>query len=121
MHVGDEPPVTEGYRIDMRPEHLVVVRDILYRHLPNDARVGVFGSRINGSAVKSSDLDLAVESSRPINNRDMALLEMAFDESHFPYTVDVVDMKTVGSKFGQIINDQKVPFPAETPADIAAV
>ena len=97
--------------VDIRPDHLEIVRDILRAHLPAGFKVWVFGSRANWTTKDSSDLDLAVEGSASLADRAMVGLEAAFEESHLPYAVDVVDLKTVSNAFKQIVDDQRVPLP----------
>lgn len=99
--------------VDIRPDHLEIVQDILREHLPMDVKVWVFGSRANWSTKDSSDLDLAVEGAARLDNKAMGALEMAFEESDLPYFVDVVDLNTVGDAFKQIVEEQRTPLSLE--------
>ena len=94
--------------VDIRPDHLAIVQDILRTHLPAGFKVWVFGSRANWTTKDSSDLDLAVEGAAKLDHKAMVGLEVAFEESDLPYTVDVVDLKAVSSGFRQIVEDQRV-------------
>ena len=98
--------------VDIRPDHLAIVQDILRAHLPAGFKVWVFGSRANWTTKDSSDLDLAVEGAAKLDHKSMSRLEVAFEESDLPYTVDVVDLKAVSSDFRQIVEDQRVLLPA---------
>ena len=98
--------------MDIRPDHLAIVQDILRAHLPAGFKVWVFGSRANWTTKDSSDLDLAVEGAAKLDHKSMSRLEVAFEESDLPYTVDVVDLKAVSSGFRQIVKDQRVLLPA---------
>lgn len=97
--------------VDIRPDHLKIVRDILREHLPTGVKIWVFGSRANWTTKDSSDLDLAVEGATRLDQIAMSALEMAFEESDLPYDVDVVDLNTVGHVFKQIVEEQRVPLP----------
>ena len=97
--------------VDIRPDHLEIVQDILREHLPTDVRVWAFGSRANWTTKDSSDLDLAVEGATRLDNKVMSALEMAFEESDLPYFVDVVDLNTVGDAFKKIVVEQRAPLP----------
>ena len=97
---------------DIRPDHLEIVQDILSEHLPMEAKVWVFGSRANWTTKDSSDLDLAVEGAGRIDHKAMVRLEIAFEESALPYTVDVVDLNAVSKEFKEIVEGQKVPLPS---------
>ena len=96
--------------VDIRPDHLAIVRDILRAHLPAGFEVWVFGSRANWTTKDSSDLDLAVEGAAKLDYRIMGDLEIAFEESDLPYAVDVVDLKDVSPEFKNIVDSQKVPL-----------
>ena len=97
--------------VDIRPDHLEIVRDILRAYLPAGFKVWVFGSRANWTTKDSSDLDLAVEGPASLDHRAMVGLEAAFEDSTLPYTVDVVDLNAVSHAFKQIVKKQRVPFP----------
>ena len=99
--------------VDIRPDHLEIVRDILSEHLPVDVRVWVFGSRANWTTKDSSDLDLAMEGAARLDHKVMGALEMAFEESDLPYVVDVVDLNAVGHAFKQIVVEQRAPLPLD--------
>ena len=99
--------------MDIRPDHLEIVQDILREHLPEDVKVWVFGSRANWTTKDSSDLDLAVEGAARLDHKAMSALEVAFEESDLPYFVDVVDLNTVGDAFKRIVEEQRTPFPMD--------
>ena len=98
--------------VDIRPDHLAIVQGILRVHLPAGFKVWVFGSRANWTTKDSSDLDLAVEGAAKLDHKAMVGLEVAFEESDLPYTVDVVDLKAVSSNFRQIVEGQRVLLPS---------
>jgi predicted nucleotidyltransferase len=91
--------------IDIRPDHLEIVKAILKRHVPK-IEVRVFGSRVSRTAKKNPDLDLAIISDGPIDFRTRALLEEAFEESDLPFRVDVVDWATASHEFRSIIDQR---------------
>ena len=97
--------------VDIRPDHLEIVQDILREHLPAGFQVWVFGSRANWTTKDSSDLDLAVEGADALDYRTMVRLEVAFEESDLPYTVDVVDLNAVNDTFRLVVEGQRVPLP----------
>ena len=98
--------------VDIRPDHLETVQEILRSHLPAGVEVWVFGSRANWTTTDSSDLDLAVAGSAKLDYRVMADLEIAFEESDLPYTVDVIDLNNVSDAFNQIVKNQRVALPS---------
>jgi predicted nucleotidyltransferase len=93
--------------IDMRPEHLAIVRDILSGCVP-DREVWAFGSRARGTAKPYSDLDLAILGDAPLSLDVSAILAEALSESDLPYKVDIVDWAATGDSFRDIIRRDKV-------------
>ena len=96
--------------VDIRPDQLEIVRDILLKHLPAGVKVWVFGSRANWTTKDSSDLDLALGSERKLSHKVLGALKDAFEDSALPYTVDVVDLNRIGDSFRQIVESEKVPL-----------
>ena len=103
--------------VDIRADHLEIVQDILRTQLPAGVKVWVFGSRANWTTKDSSDLDLAVEGAASLDHGVMVGLEVAFEESDLPYTVDVVDLNGVSHTFRQIVEGQRVPLPSGGASD----
>ena len=99
--------------VDIRPDQLEIVQDILLKHLPADVKVWVFGSRANWTTKDSSDLDLALEGESKLSHNVLGALKDAFKDSALPYTVDVVDLNRIGDSFRQIVESQRVHLPVE--------
>ena len=70
--------------VDIRPDHLEIVQDILRAHLPAGFKVWVFGSRARWTTTDASDLDLAVAGPSRLDYKAMVRLEVAFEESDPP-------------------------------------
>jgi uncharacterized protein len=87
-----------------------IVQAILSQHLPHGTQVFVFGSRAGGRTKPLSDLDLSLESSKPLPLATLASLADAFDESPLPWKVDLVERSSVSQAFGKIIDAAKLPF-----------
>ncbi len=96
--------------IDISPDSLEIILDILRKYLLPNTRVWVFGSRAKWTTHDGSDLDLAVEGTQPIDYDVMINMSIEFDDSNLPYTVDIVDLRTISSNFKKIINAQKIPL-----------
>lgn len=95
--------------LDLRPIDLERALDIIQRHAPH-MKVWAFGSRVNGTAKKFSDLDLALDAGREIGLLEMGDLREAFQESDLPISVDLVDLSSVRKEFRKIIDAQRVPL-----------
>lgn len=91
--------------IDVFPEHLKIILDILKRFAPL-YEVRAFGSRCNGKAKKYSDLDLAIVGSEKIDLKILADIKEAFEESNLPYRVDVLDWNVISDNFRKIIDEK---------------
>ena len=89
--------------IDIRPHDLEIVRTILRKELPPDAKAWVFGSRAKRSTRRSSDLDLAIDAGRKLSREELSALDSAFEELDLPYKVDLVDWTTTGEAFREIV------------------
>lgn len=92
--------------LDVRPDHLQIVKTILYTHVP-DCEVWAFGSRTKQSARNTSDLDLCIRGEKPLGFSLLAALKDAFSESNIPYKVDVVDWAVTSESFRAIIEADK--------------
>ena len=88
--------------LDLRPDHLDIVRDILFRHVP-DRKVLAFGSRATWAAKEYSDLDLAVLGDEPLPLDVTSSLAESFEESDLPFKVDVVDWASTSESFRKVI------------------
>ena len=88
--------------IDLKPEHLSEVRQILNEHVP-EWEVRAFGSRVDGFAKPWSDLDLAVVGPSPMGWQNVELLIEAFRESTLPFRVDVLDWHEASPSFQAVI------------------
>ncbi len=95
--------------MDIQPQHLALVQEVLRRLAPAGAKVWVFGSRARGSARPASDLDLAIDAGRELTLRETSALAEAFDEAPLPYRVDVVDFHSITPAFKVLIeNDRRL-------------
>ena len=96
-------------RLDMQPQHLALLRELLQQHLPH-AEVWAYGSRVNGNGHEASDLDLVVRQPLDLKQETPQLGEMreAFIESNLPIRVEVVDWARVPASFHREIEQAYV-------------
>jgi len=80
-------------QIVLEPKHRAIVLAILRAHLPEDAKVWVFGSRATGRVWRGSDLDLAIDIGQKFPSGLESALHFAFEDSDLPWTVDMVDVQ----------------------------
>ena len=94
-------------RIEIAPEDLATVREILHRHIP-DREVWAFGSRVSGTCKRFADLDLAIIGDSLLPLEVQAALAEEFDESGLSFKVDLVDWAATTASFREIIRRQYV-------------
>jgi predicted nucleotidyltransferase len=97
-------------RLDLDPEHLKIVQDILRQHV-SQYEVWAFGSRVTGKARQYSDLDLAIITGQPLPLSVSAALNDAFADSSLPFKVDVVEWAMAGAEFRRIIEQARFRLP----------
>lgn len=100
MSPGNEPSL--ALTTDERQAVLAILR----RHLPNTT-AWVYGSRVEGTARPSSDLDLVVFAT-PDEMRQVGDLRDAFDESNLPFRVDLFVWDAVPRSFRENIRRRHV-------------
>jgi predicted nucleotidyltransferase len=76
--------------VDITPQHLQMVTDILQRYSP-DREVWAYGSRVSGHSWQYSDLDLVIVGEGALDSITLWDLRDAFSESRLPYLVDLKD------------------------------
>lgn len=81
-------------------ESIEEARAIVRRELRGlPVQVYFFGSRADGTARTSSDLDIGILATGAVPGDALAGLREAFDESTIPYEVDIVDLSRVAPAF----------------------
>jgi predicted nucleotidyltransferase len=100
-------------KINLEDQHLQIISSILNSHLPKNAKIWMFGSRVVGKAKPFSDIDLLIDLGKPAPLSLIGKLNLAFEESELPYKVDLADASTITHEFKQKIKDQLVVFPLQ--------
>ncbi len=88
--------------MDIKPEQLKIVFDILNRHLPG-CEVQIFGSRAIGRSKQFSDLDLVIMGDDALPVTTIRKLRDAFDDSDLPFQVDLVEWAGTSEEFRKVI------------------
>ena len=96
--------------IDLTEGQLAIVRDLLNRYLPG-ATAWAYGSRVKGTARRTSDLDLVVFVDETSRSR-VADLKDAFDESDLPFPVDLHVWDEIPIEFQEQISSRYVEIRA---------
>jgi predicted nucleotidyltransferase len=93
--------------LDLEDRDARTIRRILEEHLP-ELSVRAFGSRVKGTARRTSDLDLVLMTEAPIDLMRMAELKEAFTESDLPFKVDLLDRAATSEKFWRLVEPESV-------------
>jgi uncharacterized protein len=88
--------------IDVNEAELVIIKSILALAVP-ELTVYAFGSRVNGNARKTSDLDLVLINQNALEINKLIELKDAFRESDLPFKVDLVEWSNISESFKEII------------------
>lgn len=81
----------------LTPQNLDFLRSSLLRFLSeiSEYKIYIFGSRALGTYKKYSDIDLYIESTPALTPEIINQLSVFFEESDFPYKVDLVTKETL--------------------------
>ena len=94
--------------LNLDEQYLQILVSILDRFLPSGVQVFVFGSRVNGTARKYSDIDLCLKCNQDIPDAVILTLKEVFSLSELPFRVDVVIYRNCTDAFQQIIDENNV-------------
>ena len=80
---------------------IALIKSILRKHIPDsNYKIFIFGSRASSTGDKRSDIDIGIEGPKPIDLSILGLIREELEESSdIIYKIDVVDFKSVSSKF----------------------
>jgi predicted nucleotidyltransferase len=98
--------------MDLKPEQLKIVCNILARHLPG-REVQIFGSRAIGRAKPHSDIDLVIMGDELLPVTTIRILRDAFDDSDLPFQVDLVEWAGTSEEFRKVIDATARPLGGE--------
>lgn len=95
--------------IDLDPKSLLLAKTILSKHLSGTGTtVYVFESRTTFKAKKFSDLDICLYRQDKLSSDIIWALKNDFEESNFPYFVDIVNYDDCDPTFQKITDQTKV-------------
>lgn len=92
----------------LEDRHLNFIKEVLKKNIQNpDAKFYIFGSRAKEKYGQYSDVDIAIDS--PDLTLDKKLkIQSDFENSTFPYEVDVVDLNTIKENFKNLIKNDLI-------------
>lgn len=90
--------------IEIEPAHLDIVKKVLSEIVP-DAEVWAYGSRVEGTSHRASDLDLVLRNPQNLTQpqKHLSRLIEAFSQSDLPILIDVLDWALLPQSFQERI------------------
>lgn len=86
--------------IDLDNKYIEFIKDTVSKVLP-DVEIFIYGSRVQGKARKYSDVDIALKGL--VSFEELLKVKASFEDSDFPYKVDIVDLGNLKTDFLKII------------------
>ena len=99
--------MTKPTKLQIEDNHWQIVDSILHEYL-SDCEIYAFGSRTRMSAKTYSDLDLAVQATKPVSHRTLARVSLEFEESDLPWSVDLINLSEISPAFKEAITQDLV-------------
>ena len=84
--------------LDLEDRYKEFIINSILKIIPN-VEIYVYGSRGKGTAVKYSDVDIALKSGKEIPFDTVLKLKAFFSDSTFPYMVDIIDLNSISENF----------------------
>lgn len=78
------------------------IKQTVYKYLPADYKVFIFGSRARGTNRKYSDVDIGLKGPQKISLKTIFRLKEEFFDSNIPYMVDVADFSGEETSFKKL-------------------
>jgi predicted nucleotidyltransferase len=75
------------------------------------ATLKLFGSRARGDARRTSDIDIALVSAKPIPAAELATLREALEDSSVPFRVDLLDYARAPASLRAAIDREGITWP----------
>ena len=88
--------------LDLDEKYVNFIKETILTLLP-DIEIFIFGSRVQGNALEYSDVDIALKDVKKISFEILLKLRARFEDSTFPYKVDIVDLNNLKENFREII------------------
>ena len=86
-----------------------IILSCVVKHLSKtEYKVLLFGSYAKNRSKETSDIDIAIKSSTPLDLATWAAIEGDIEESEIPQPVDVIDYLRVSKEFQDLIDTEGV-------------
>ena len=92
----------------LQDRHIDFIKKVLKENIPNPkAEFYIFGSRAKGKYREYSDVDIAINSPN-FTLDDKLKIQSVFENSTFPYEVDIVDLNNINEDFKNLIKNDLI-------------
>lgn len=97
-------------KFGLEQRHLDFIMQVLKKNIPEkEATFYIFGSRAKGTFKEYSDVDIAINlGNKKLSADILGKILIEFEDSTFPYEVDIVDLNATDEKFQQLINNSLI-------------
>lgn len=93
----------------LRDSILYELRELVVDQLSSEkVRIYLFGSWAHQEEKQSSDIDIAIETDKPLDLYKWNDLIEKIEESTIPYKVDVVDLRHTSPKFAEKVKEEGI-------------
>lgn len=79
-----------------------IIMPIILKYLPN-VKIILYGSRARADAHEGSDIDIALDAGKKIEDAQMTTIIGELEESNLPINFDIVDFYTISERMQQEI------------------
>lgn len=91
-------------KLNLDGKYIEFIKNTVNTLLP-DVDIYVFGSRVQEKSLKYSDVDIALKGVGILDFNQVITLRAIFEDSSFPYKVDIIDLNNIDNNFYNIIKN----------------
>ena len=95
------------HNLNLEKKYIDFINKFISEQL-KDVDIYIFGSRAQNTATEYSDVDIALKAKDVIDLNVILNLKAIFQDSNFPYKVDIIDLKNIDEKFFNIIKNDLI-------------
>ena len=75
-----------------------------------EVNIYIYGSRVKGTSQEYSDVDIALQAGIILPPEQLFQIKAVFQNSIFPYKVDIIDLNSISESFLNIIKNLRMEF-----------
>ncbi len=94
-------------KIALTKHEIEVIKKTIENLLGKSVQIILFGSRVNGTARKFSDVDIAVSQETKIHTEKLNQTKEKLSQK-LPYLVDLIDLKSISKEFREVVEREGI-------------